>query len=97
MARPAGPVQGASCHDAVTFFAAVSMRVISPSAGRVTKTLPLPSATAEPGRPLRGIVAVTWLVAASMTVALWPRELKTKTDLVVGSKTMAYGNQAGGD
>jgi hypothetical protein len=82
-------VHGASCHDAVTFLAAVSTRVISPSAGRVTKIPPFPSPTAALGRPLRGMVAMTWLVAVSMTVALRPRELKTNRDLVAESKTMA--------
>src|ERR1700735_1746265 len=91
MASPAGPVQGVSGHDAVTFFDTVSMRLIVPSAGRATKTLPFPSATAELGRPLRGIVSITSLVVLSMTVALWPRELKTNTDLVVASKTMVLG------
>ena len=91
MARPPGPVQGVSCQDATTFFAVVSIRVISPSAGNATKTDPLPSPMADPGRPERGIVAMTWLDAASMTVTLWPRELKTKTDFEDGSKTMASG------
>src|SRR5580658_3343786 len=91
MARPVGPVQGVSSQEVVTFFCAASMWVISPRAGRATKILPLPSATAEPGRPGREMVAVTWLVALSMTVTEWSCELKAKTDFVAGSKTIDAG------
>src|SRR5271170_5126542 len=91
MARLLAPVQGASCQVVATLRVAASIRVIAPSAGSPTKMEPFPSVMAEPGRPERGMVAATWLVAVSMTVALWPRELKTKTDLETGSKTMALG------
>src|ERR1700679_49403 len=96
MASPVGPVHGVSGNEAVTFLDTVSMPLIVPSAWRATKTLRFPSATAELGRPLRGIVSITSLVVLSMTVALWPRELKTNTDLVVASKTMVLGMGPGG-
>lgn len=77
----AGTGTGRQCQNDVSFFAASSMRVISPDAESVTKIAPLPSPTAELGRPGSGMVAVTWLVALSMTVTLQTRGLNTKTDL----------------
>src|SRR5580704_13567609 len=92
MARPWGPVQGASGDEETIVLEAVSIRTITAREGMVTKTVLSLSTTASAGRPGRGMVAVTWLVAGSISVALWPRVLKARIVLLAGANTMASGS-----
>src|SRR4029077_6212577 len=90
-ARPEGDLQGASGQRWVSFkfceSRAMRLEVSSP----LTKTAPLPSATANSGLSLRGIVPATAPSAALMAVEFLPRPLKVKTRLEAGSDTVGWG------
>src|ERR1017187_5601999 len=91
MACPDGDSQPAKGHSAGTVRVFASRRTTEFLVSILTKMLPLPSATGNSGLPESLIVAVTFMEAASITVASEERPLKAHTVLVTGSKRMPSG------
>ena len=90
-ARPDGDSQPASGHSAVSLLVCASRRTISLLSSMLSKTIPLPSTTANSGLPGSGMVATTLREATSMTVTSLLRPLKAHTVCVAGSKMMPSG------
>src|SRR5258708_2162859 len=91
MAWPDGDSQPARGHSAATARVFASRRTTEFLVSILTKMLPLPSVTGNSGLPESLMVAVTFIVAASITVASEERPLKAQTVLVTGSERMPSG------